>query len=522
MIENKIYQEFLPYEKRNDLYPTKGADTSKLNSGVSYGSMVNKLHLIKVLNSDADEERAYSNKSLFVPKTFSDLCKMKFGACQYDAEDFLYCSNLGTPINRLITLRRFPYPCTDNIYDIETQPQPDIARMVTYFNQEVNKLEDILTMVYRLKWRELTAEMSQANMIGDQSGFSGFMQKIMPLFDSTLADQAMMGENRLNYDPKHDNNKVYGPVDSIINTNIRDVGIEFEKSFEITFDYTLRSFSGRTPEFAMKDLLANALAVTYNNAKFWGGSRYWVGKRPSKFFEEFAFMNADSAEDFLFKSYSKLKNSLQGFKDDSKGSAVDALKSVLKNGFAIALGKILDTVGRPSILVMDSLLNNEPTGYWHLTIGNPENPILCIGNLIIDDTEISFPTDSLSWGDFPTKIQFKIKLKPSMAKDRAGIELMFNHGRERIYYTPKTIKINKNGINQLSRRTRGFFDFDTKNIDIMVDQSFDFLEKDTKITLKEVVENFNPKMKPTPTESQQGNQVSYNKSRTTLVENSEL
>lgn len=520
MIDERTYQEFQPYEKRRDFYPTKGADPSKLNDGDAYGSMVNKLHLIRVLGSDADEERAYGNKELFAPKTFADLCRMDFGACQYEAEDFLYCKNLGTPINRLITLRRFPYPCTDNIYDLASQAQPDIARMVTYYNQEVNKLEDILSMTYAMKWKELQAEMSQAGMEGDQTGFSGFMKKIMTLLDGNLASNKLAGQNALNYNPKHDDNRVYGPVDSITNTNIRDVGLEFDKEFEITFDYSLRSISGRTPEFAMKDVIANALAVTYNNGKFWAGSRYWVGERPSKFFQNFAFMNSSQADDFLYKAFGGLKNGLQAFKDTNGGSAIDALKNVLKNGFAIALGKILDKIGRPSILVMDSLLNSEPTGYWHLTIGNPDNPILCIGNLICTGTEISFPTDSLSWGDFPTKVQFKVKLKPGMSKDRAAVELMFNHGRQRLYYTPKTIEVTRNK-NQLSKRTRSFFGFDYKNIDTMVDQSFDFLEEGTKIVVKEIVDNFKPTNRPTPTETQTGN-VASNSSRDLLTNNAQI
>lgn len=518
MISKNDYQELQEYKKRNDLYPVKGADAGKLNDGDTYGSMVNKLHLIKVVNSDPDEEKAYADKSLFSPKTFVDLCKMEFGACQYDAEDFLYCKNLGFPINRLITLRRFPFPCTDNIYDLAVQPQPDVARMVTYFSQDINKMEDILTMVYGMKWKELTAEMEQAGMQGDQSGFSGYMKNIMKLFDGQLASNVMAGENTLQYNPKHDGNKVFGPVDSIINTHIRDVGLDFEKEFDITFDYTLRSISGRTPEYAMKDIIANVLACTFNNGKFWGGSRFWVGDRPSKFFENFAYMNSTQVDDFLYQSFNHLKSGLKAFGDTTGAGAVDMLKQVLKNGMAMAIGKMLDKVGRPSILMMDSLLNNEPTGYWHLTIGSPDNPIICIGNLLCTGTEISFPTDSLSWGGFPTKMQFKVKLKPGMAKDRAGMEMMFNMGRKRIYYAPKTIEVSRNK-NVLSKTTRSFFGFDTKNIETMAAESFDFLKEDTKVTIKEVVEKV--VKTPKPSAGGGGNSESSS-SRNILLANAEL
>lgn len=526
MMDKQTYQVFESYKKRTDIYPTKGGDPAKLNSndsGATYGSLVNKLHLIKVLNIDPDESKAYinDNKHLFAPKTFSDLCKMEQGAVQYDPEDFLYCKNMGFPINRMITLRRFPYPCTDNIYDLNVQPEPDIARMVTYYDQNINKLEDILGFSYRMKWKELTSEMEQANMQGDQSGFSGMMGKMGKLFDGNLSGNAMAGENANNYDPKNDQNKVYGPVDSIISTHIRDVGLEFEKEFEITFQYELRSISGRTPEYAMKDIISNVLACTYNNGKFWGGSRFWIGERPSKFFKKFAFMNSRDADTFLTGAFSELKSSLSAFNGDKKGKAVDALKSAMTNGFQLALGKLLDKVGRPSLVLMNSLLNNEPTGYWHLTIGNPDNPIMCVGNLIITDTDVSFPTDSLSYGDFPIKVEFRVKMKPAMPKDRAGIEMMFNMGKQRLYYAPKTIEVSKNK-NQLSKQTRSFYGFEQANIDNMVSQSFDFLSEDTPIVTKTVVSNKTSIQKPTPIQANPDNKSQSSNQRSVLANNTEM
>jgi hypothetical protein len=59
-----------------------------------------------------------------ISKSFTDLCKNYKGIIQYDPDDFLYCKYVGLPINRLITLRRFPYAVTDNIYDNYNQSHP--------------------------------------------------------------------------------------------------------------------------------------------------------------------------------------------------------------------------------------------------------------------------------------------------------------------------------------------------------------------------------------------------------------
>lgn len=476
--------ELKGYERSNNLAVPKGKVIrveggpnlmeALINKGEAYNSMVNKLHLIKLVNIPA-MDTGYANNPKFEPKTAYDLCAMggdSEGSVQYDIDDFIYCKNFGQPINKLITLRRFPYPCTDNIYDSTNQAEPDIARMVTYITQDINKLEDLLAFSYGLKWKELTAEMEQASTIGDQSGFEGLSKTIMSFIDPVMSGNTLRGKNALDYDPKHDQNKAYGPVDSITSTHIRETGFDFTKEFDLVFEYDLQSWGGRTPEFAMKDIIANILATTYNNGKFWPGSRYWVGERPSQFLNKFKFMNPSSVDEFFKDGIDALRGAAKSF--GSKESAINQLKNVLKNGMAMALGKLLDTVGRPSIIVMNSLLSGEPVGNWHVTIGNPDNPIMCIGNLICTGVDVKFPSDSLSFGDFPTKLVVNVKLKPAMPKDKAGIEMMFNQGKQRIYYNPKSVTVNKNK-STISKQARGFYGFDKADISRTIEQTFDFV-----------------------------------------------
>jgi hypothetical protein len=473
--------------------------TSRLNAGKKNVSIVNKLHLIKLAgNYPAMETDIPKHSGFFEPKTVIDLCMMnrREDAVRYDLDDFVYCKNVGLPINRLITLRRFPFACTDNIFDRQ-QEWHDIARMVTYMTQETNKMEELLSFSYALRWKELTAEMEQASMFGDQSGVSGFIKNVANLFDKTLQSNAVSGRSTPgapmnSYDPKFDQNRVYGPVDSISQTNIRDVGLEFNKDFEITFDYELRSINGRTAEYAFKDILANILACTYNNAKFWGGSRYWVGERPTNFMHKIAYMNSDDA----YKIFHKAAGQIRGWLQDifaSKQSALATLKKIVNGAFALAMGKVLDSVGRPGILAMNSLLSSEPTGNWHLTIGNPFNPIMCVGNLIMTGVDFKFPTDSLSYGDFPTKMQVVVKLKPGQPKDRAGIEMMFNHGRQRLYFAPKgaqskylkqTRKETRNYSDVFgssdNQPIRNFFGMEDNALDTTLYETFDFVSEETR------------------------------------------
>lgn len=491
----------LEYEQTSDIAIPKGVEGSWLQKGDKIHSVINKIHIIKLHGNYPAMEKDIPRKSnFFEAKTVTDLCKMEgYGAAHYEVEDFLYCRYIGVPINRLITLRRFPYPCTDNIIEKDIQGQPDIARMVTYSTNEVNKFEDILSFQYGMRWKELQAEMEQASMTGDQSGLSGFMKSVGTIMDATLNANAVSGRSTggpmSQYDPKHDQNKVYGPVDSISQTNIRDVGLDFQKEFELTFDYELRSIGGRTGEFAFKDIIGNVLACTFQNAKFWGGARYWVGERPTNFARKIAYLNSDNVDEILTKATAQIKAGLKQF-FGSKESALNTLKRALRGGFAVAIGKILDAVGRPGILTMNSLLSGEPTGFWHVTVGNPTNPIMAIGNLILTGVDFKFPTDTLSYGDFPTKMQVIVRLKPGMPKDRAGIETIFNHGAQRIYWAPKSVK--KHQGKSVKRKYRSFLDYAAGEITSMTERAYDFIAGGVKAAGDAVSLTPSPAKTPTP------------------------
>ena len=389
-------------------------------------------------------------------RTYTDLCSIftkidnRNYAPQYHApgyeyypDDFVYVTKCGYPLNRLITLRRFPYPCMDNIFD-EYQKDSDVTRMVTYFDNNMNKLEDILGFSYGLNWKELQAGYEAMQMQGsDNEGLTGYMKKTAVIFgDEELIKNRLRGPNGNMVSPDHDANKAHGPVDSITTTHIRDVGLNFDKEFSLKFEYSSRSLYGRNPDAVMKDIIANILLCTFNDGEFWGGARYWVGARPSKSLNLFQWMNSDDPNKILQGAWNSLTSLVQK-NFGTKESRLETLKKVLKGGIQMAMAGILNFLGRPGIPYSNSLLSGAPVGMWHLTIGHPMNPIMTIGNLICTGVDINFPDDSLSYGDFPTYFTATVKLKPAMPRDRAGIEMMFNHGQQRIY-VPAVAKVYKN------------------------------------------------------------------------------
>jgi hypothetical protein len=79
-----------------------------------------------------------------------------------------------------------------------------------------------------------------------------------------------------------------------------------------------------------------------------------------------------------------------------------------------------------------ALLSGDPTGYWHVTIGNPLDPIAMIGNMAVTKTTVQF-NDILGYDDFPTEVKFTVELEHCMPRDNASIENMFNGSKGRFY-----------------------------------------------------------------------------------------
>ena len=107
-------------------------------------------------------------------------------------------------------------------------------------------------------------------------------------------------------------------------------------------------------------------------------------------------------------------------------------------------GAGLDKMGRPGVVAIQSLLTGESTGEWHITVGNPSNPIIMIGNLKLEGTDIEL-YGPLGVDDFPTKLKVTCKLSPARPRDRTEIMGMFSRNT-RTYLTspPQATKYSGN------------------------------------------------------------------------------
>lgn len=378
----------------------------------------------------------------------------------YYAADFLYCKYYRKiPLNRMITLRRFLYPTYDNLKfgkDVADDQKP-IAQAVTFFGDPTdNDIKNLTKITGEISWKDLEADVWDVQ--GNEKGFEGtpFLGgtgTLGGLFSNFAGGGGdLSGQQKAQQDFQkgfygadsyfQHTNKVLGPVNVINKTKTRGRGIGATWKGDIVFDYKLRSFNNINARVAMLDIICNMLALTYNNAKFWGGmNRYFPQHHQFEFFgDQKAFYSGqygsyiDSVVQQLGNGFGKGLDIISNVISGILSGDLSALTGVLKGGAA----KIMDlkaAKSRPQIIGFKALLTGLPVGEWHLTVGNPYNPFMSIGNLIC--TGFSFSMDGhMGVDDMPSELKFTVSLESGRPRDKGDLESIFNLGQGRSYLPP--------------------------------------------------------------------------------------
>jgi hypothetical protein len=372
---------------------------------------------------------------------------------QYTSGDFAYCTYYGKiPNNYMLTLRRFPTPTEDDIINatalddkgnVLKKEQADVARAITWMSEVTeNKLSEILKFNVGFNWDDLDSEVQtitpnepNRGAVGSFINSSPFLSNVENTMKGINPGQAANTEaHGSGWDPLVETypNKALGPYNIIKNVRVRKEGLTFEQEIKLVFHYDLRSIGKVDPKIAMLDIMANMLVLTYNNAPFWGGAtRYTSSGTVKQPFPGMDKLYSGDISGFFSGLMGGLKNAASGL---MSGNPMEALK---KLGGNLLGGSLMNLFGKPNgTQAARAFLTGDSTGAWHLTVGNPLNPIAVIGNLTCTSSDFEFE-GPLGYEDFPSKLKVTVTLKPGRYRDKGDIESMFNAGRGRIYLTPK-------------------------------------------------------------------------------------
>ena len=415
-------------------------------------------------------------------KYYSDKTFDPYGLASYRMQDFIYLKYYNQiPNNYMITLRRYTCPCEDHMFGLDMtaedinflngyeQSHFNLATAVTYMGEKTgNKLSDILKFEYGANYEDkeakvqmmqnvdggLAAQMknrlniSESFMNGTMSkqeaGIGGMARQAVKFSaltgmrgksvqDAIAASHRFEGDEYAQVYGEH----IYGDVNVINKTRVRSRGLTYSGDFTLNFEYSLKSLKCVNPRVAMMDIMSNFLILTGNYGAFWGGeTRFW-GQRSiaPQFGDPEKLRNGDYKGYFKslisdvksgFENISTANGGDGGIWDGIKNLAGGALQGLMGNLFGGNVG----FAGEAAAPV--ALLSGAPTGYWHVTVGNPLDPIAMIGNMAVEKTTVQF-NDVLGYDDFPTEVKFTVELKHCMPRDSAGIENMFNGAKGRFY-----------------------------------------------------------------------------------------
>lgn len=369
----------------------------------------------------------------------------------------------------------------------------DVGRMITWFDTDDNKLSDIMSYEYKATWKELNSKISQKES-QEEDDARGSIGKIVNTLSVSYNDKTAAGIadggalkwllEKMHFNLKEptyraddialgrntDANKVYEPKDTIQDTHIYEGKLVFNQEFNLNFSYKLRAYDNINPKSAFLDLIGNILTVTYRKGNFWGGRNEILGVKPNKEgwnkYKKIMDTMKKSGGDALLNMLggeSNVSDSIMGFvgdmgniigstmgisvdnvmkkigelRDNPKETIKEGIKKLSKSEHVRAVGRatfglVENKLGRPALYVFDSLLTGSNVGLWHVTIGNPKNPIAAFGNLIMTGCKITH-SGPLGLDDFPTDLTVTVSLKHAKSRDATDISKMYTKGRNAIY-----------------------------------------------------------------------------------------
>ena len=459
-------------------------------------------------------------------KYYSDKNFDPYGLASYRMQDFIYLKYYNQiPNNYMITLRRYTLPCEDHMFGLDMTADAvnllngyeeshfNIATAVTYLGEKAgNKLSDILKFEYGANYEEkeakvetlantdggLAAQMrekfgiSEAFMSGNDTGNNGrtAMVKSALKFSALCGMRGKDVRDAIASSHRFEGNEfaqvygenIYGDVNVINKTKVRSRGLTYNGNFSLNFEYSLKSLKCVNPRIAMMDILSNFLILTGNYGAFWGGETRFYGQKSiaPQFGDPEKLRNGDYKGYFQslltdvksgFESISTLNGGSGDLWDGIKNLAAGALQGLLGNLFGGNVG-VAGTAQAPI-----AILSGAPTGYWHVTVGNPLDPIAMMGNMAVTKTTVQF-NDILGYDDFPTEVKFTVDLEHCTPRDNASIENMFNGAKGRFYAFTDAELLNlyadvdttgafqQRNAEQTSQQTNIDFDKNSKPIDI--------------------------------------------------------
>ena len=431
----------------------------------------NKYYRYKSLEKNRS---ALSNRNIHEPEIYNisvdNIIKQFEGIDHLSLKyaDFAYLKDFGVyPNNRLIILRRFANPVTDDIYSIGNNEGPGtpISTIIGYVDND----KDFLNFQFGEEWEEAKASFKDIlNGIGSDISIGGgrldlgsYFAKGINLIPSppasvlfqrqVLAKLGLINSEDASAVPLGDPNLIkQARARQLVSSDAAGSGLNCKINVSFTVRYEQKFIQGVDPTLVYMDILGTLLSMGTSKSSFYLGTNSKIEKfireminDPKKALKKFIEATVNVLKPVIKKltellSLDKLKSYYEeNATAEQKGADLwDWAKSIGEGigqgavGAATSEGTtnqiqeaVKDTVGAVTDYVSDYItkryrvqafgimaaLTGAPSTPWHVTIGNPLRPILCSGDMECSDIDVKLGPQ-LSFNDLPTYIEATIKL----------------------------------------------------------------------------------------------------------------
>lgn len=382
----------------------------------------------------------------------------KYPMMQLYPQDFIYLKNFGKyPLNRCIILRRFRNPVDDNLF-LSKKPmssynkcvstiigwiRPEDEELIKFsFNEnwvnENKSIREILSEAFGLDAIGSMAFPSGGGIAGAAGAIGSLAQKLSTPFSEyvnykMLEQLGFLGGNLFD---------IIGNPNIIKSTKRRGIeseGDPFDNQMDIEFEteYEYRYVDGVDPSTVMLDIIGNGIRMGVEEEKYFlsGGGGARIKQVLDKIAQGKILELVIDVINGLIKvigtaveNFTKFVSNAVSNPSAAIGDAVNVITGFIK-GFAASI------IAKHRIKIAASLawMTGAPSGIWHVSIGNPIDPIISIGNMVLTRTSISLGNE-LGFNDFPSRVKMEFSLTPARGRGAQMLENMINKGQGRIYY----------------------------------------------------------------------------------------
>jgi len=441
-------------------------------------------------NGGPEPSRLHSD-SLYDTSILNILQNLRGTKAELRSTHFAYLKNVGVyPNNRLMIARRFPGP-SDASSNLMRKGSPAMSVMISWVKPDA---QDFFSIDFGEEWEEAEADFTnilndlgddftKGSNVGEKMG-GGLAVVPLPGFTETiqrfiLSKLGIFKQGAASYIPAGEPNLIKSAKKRKLIKEGAGSGLKTTFSVAFECEWEQKFISGLDPTIVWLDIIQTILRFGTSPGVHYGLAPGMEGKvmnyvnHPTLIFRDLlraisaAIENIKSAirsavdkfkaglgpkeekpkseEDVANEEKSKIEEEKKKIEEDVS-SLFDGIKGLVGTLLKNILGKYKVRIAG----VLQALTGN-PSGPWHVTIGNPLRPVFSSGDLIIQDTVKLSLGPNLAFNDLPSTIKANFSLTPARPLGLQEIMARFNSGHirsvlpfptdEELYALQKTLNL---------------------------------------------------------------------------------